>query len=277
MSDYTIELNIARKATENAAKVIRDFQSSNSFSINLKGKNDLVTDADLEAEKQILSIINKEFPEDEIMAEESSGGQELPEGRIWLIDPIDGTTNFAHGFPVYCVSIALWENKEPKVGLVLEVASDEWFTAIKGQGAFLNGRPISVSSIENAHGSLIGTGFPYNDLSLMDNYLSFFRTLMHQTHGVRRAGAAAYDLCCVASGRLDGFYEYSLNPWDVGAGALIIAEAGGQISDWQGGDNWLFGKRIIAGNPDIHSFLLDGIQSQFTEKELIGNVVESNR
>lgn len=267
MPDYTPELNTARKAAGAAAEIIRDFQSNHSFSVDFKGKNDLVTDADLKAEKQIISILQDEFPDDHILAEESAGEVTLPEGRIWLIDPIDGTTNFAHGFPVYCVSIGLWENRKPQMGLVVEVANDEWFTAMSGKGAFLDGRPILVSGVQDPQHALIGTGFPYNDLSLLDNYLAFFRMLMHNTQGVRRAGAAAYDLCCVACGRFDGFYEYSLNPWDVGAAALIVQEAGGQISDWTGDDDWLFGQRIIAGNPVIHQFLLDEIQKQFTEGE----------
>lgn len=268
MSNYTPELNTARKAAAAAAEIIRDFQSNYNFSIDFKGKNDLVTDADLKSEQQILSIIRDEFPDDCILAEESSEDLAFSEGRTWLIDPIDGTTNFAHGFPVYCVSIALWEHRRPKMGLVLEVSRDEYFTALAGKGAYLNGHPISVSELQDPQHALVGTGFPYNDLSLVDNYLKFFRMLIHQIQGVRRAGAAAYDLCCVACGRFDGFYEYSLNPWDVGAAALIVQEAGGQISDWIGDDDWLFGKRIIAGNPTIHQFLLDEIQEQFTENEV---------
>ncbi|SHF49095.1 myo-inositol-1(or 4)-monophosphatase [Fodinibius roseus] len=270
MSDYTIELNVARKAADAAAEIIREFQSASSFSVSYKGKNDIVTDADLKSEQQILSIIQKEFPEDRILAEESSEDITLPEGRIWLIDPIDGTTNFAHGFPVYCVSIALWEHRQPKMGLVLEVSRNERFSALAGSGAYLNGNPISVSRLEDSQNALVGTGFPYNDLSLVDNYLKFFRMLIHQIQGVRRAGAAAYDLCCVACGRFDGFYEYSLNPWDVGAASLIVREAGGEVSDWEGGDNWLLGKRIVAGNPSIHQFLLEEIQKQFTEEEVLG-------
>jgi myo-inositol-1(or 4)-monophosphatase len=192
----------------------------------------------------------------------------MPNGRTWLVDPIDGTTNFAHGFPVYCVSIGLWENHEPQMGLVLEVSRNECFTAIKGKGAFLNGNPITVSKQDDPSNALIGTGFPYNDLSLVDHYLQFFRMLMTNVQGLRRPGAASYDLCCVACGRFEGFYEYSLNPWDVGAAALIVEEAGGKISDWSGGKNWLFGKRIIAGNTSLHTFLLDQIANYFDENEI---------
>ncbi len=270
MADYAKELEIAKEAAYEASKIIREFRESHEFKINFKGKNDLVTDADLASEEQILKIIRKAFPEDQVLAEESSKQQVLPEKRTWLVDPIDGTTNFAHGFPVFCVSIALWEQQEARMGLVLEVNKDECFYAIKGQGAFLNGSPIRISSIEEPAYSMIGTGFPYNDLSLLQNYLNLFEWLLHRTQGMRRPGAASYDLCCVAAGRFDGFYEYALNPWDVGAASLIVQEAGGRVTDWKGGSNWLFGQRIVAGNPGIHGFLLNAIQEHFSEEEIRG-------
>lgn len=269
MTDYSEELNVAKEAAHKAAEVIRDYQQRQSFSVNFKGRNDLVTDADMAAEEAILGILCERFPKDNILAEESSEEMHLPEGRTWLIDPIDGTTNFAHGFPIYCVSIGLWKNDQPKAVLVLEVNSGEVFEAVKERGAFLNGNRISVSKVSDANRAMIGTGFPYNDLSLVDHYITFFKWLLDQTQAVRRPGAASYDLCCVASGRFDGFYEYSLNPWDVGAASLIVQEAGGVISDWQGGDDWLFGERIVAGNPEIHQFLLDAIQNHFLAEELI--------
>lgn len=154
------------------------------------------------------------------------------------------------------------------MGLVLEVANDECFTGLAGKGAFLDGNPITVSKLENPADALVGTGFPYNDLSLMDNYINFFRFLMGATQGVRRPGSAAYDLCCVACGRFDGFYEYTLKPWDVGAAALIVQEAGGVVTDWAGGDNWLFGERLVAGNPAVHAFLLEKIANHFGEEEI---------
>lgn len=267
MPDYSDELATAKKAAREAAEIISDFHRKNNFEISFKGKNDLLTDADLAAEKKILSIIREAFPDDQVLAEETAHQQILPEERTWLIDPIDGTTNFAHGFPIYCVSIALWEQQEPRAGLVLEVSKDECFTAIKGEGAFLNGEPVSVSIVKEPKYALIGTGFPYNDMSLVNNYLRMFEWLMYRTQGVRRPGAASYDLCCVACGRYDGFYEYALNPWDVAAGSLIVQEAGGRVSDWQKGSNWLFGRRIVAGNPDIHDFLLKAITQHFSDVE----------
>lgn len=268
--NYSNELEVAKKAAKEASTIIRSYAEQASFDVKLKGKNDLVTDADVSSEKKIIQIIEDSFPDDAILAEESQQKSSLPEGRVWIIDPIDGTTNFAHGFPVYCVSIALWDDKEPKVGLVLEVANDELFTAIKGEGAFLNGEPISISKNDDPSSSLLGTGFPYNNLNLVDNYLKLFKRMMEKTHGVRRPGSAAWDLCNVACGRFEGFYEYGLSPWDVAAGVLIIQEAGGIITDWKGEDNWLFGQRIIAGNKSIVNFLQKEIDECFTAEELEG-------
>lgn len=270
MADYSEELKIAKEAAHSAADIIRDFLNSHDLKINFKGKNDLVTEADVTAEKEILRIIRDAFPDDQILAEETSHQQVLPEKRTWMVDPIDGTTNFAHGFPVFCVSIALWEKQEARLGLVLEVNREECFYAIKGEGAFLNDNAIHVSSVDELQYSMIGTGFPYNDLSLLQNYLKFFEWLIHRTQGVRRPGAASYDLCCVAAGRFDGFYEYSLNPWDVGAASLLVQEAGGKVTDWAGGDNWLFGKRIVAGNTEIHGLLEKAIKEHFSEVEIRG-------
>lgn len=268
MSNYREELNAAKKAAAEASKIINEYADKASLNVQLKGKNDLVTDADLASEKKIIEIIKKIFPDDEILAEESEQKDMLPQGRIWIIDPIDGTTNFAHGFPAYCISIALWENKEPLVGLVMEVANKEVFHAIKGGGAYKNGEPIHISQETNPASSLIGTGFPYKELGMVDNYLKLFKRMMGKTHGVRRPGTAAWDLCNVACGRFEGFYEYGLSAWDVAAGTLIIKEAGGKVMDWNGGDDWLFGQRIIAGNTSICEFLMSEIRDCFSENEL---------
>ncbi|MGD8428515.1 MAG: inositol monophosphatase family protein [Balneolaceae bacterium] len=268
MSDYSTELSIARKAANAASEVIQKYRANNNFSVDLKGKNDLVTEADIKSEQKILSILQDAFPEDDIMAEETAQKNVIPKGRTWFVDPIDGTTNFAHGFPIYCVSIGLWENGEPKMGLVLEVSRKEYFTAISGEGAFLNGQKIKVSSVDSLGKAMIGTGFPYNDMSLVDDYVKFFQWLLENSQGVRRPGAASYDLCCVAAGRFDGFYEYALSPWDVGAAALLVEEAGGKVTDWEGNNNWLFGRRIIAGNKTVHEQLLEAIREHFPAKSL---------
>lgn len=263
----TNTLEIARKAALKAKEVILYYHKNRSrLAIDLKAKNDLVTQADQEAEKEIIQIIKEAFPNDDILAEESASQTQLTDRRTWIIDPIDGTINFAHGFPVYCVSIALWEKKQPKTALILEINQDEWYTAEKGKGAWLNDEKISVSDISTSQQSLLATGFPYRDLGLLDHYLELFKIFMHETQGVRRPGSAAYDLALVATGRCDGFFEYGLSPWDAAAGSLLIREAGGIVSDWRGGSNWLFGRRIIAGNPHIHPYLLKRIQEIIPEE-----------
>lgn len=268
--NYQQELETARKAAAESAGIIREFASNQSFEIGLKRKNDLVTDADLASEKKIIEVIKSAFPDDQFLAEESNTHSMLPNGRVWIIDPIDGTTNFSHGFPPYCVSIAFWEDGEAKVGIVLEVAHDEWFWAVEGEGAWLGDRQISISEITEPFRALIGTGFPYSEFALINPYTEVLKNLMQKTHGIRRAGSAAYDLCCVASGRLDGFYEYGLNPWDIAAGMLIIKEAGGISTNWKGEKNQLFGRRIISGNPSICKFLEKEIRACFEEEALAG-------
>lgn len=258
------DLEVALKAARAGVKTIKEFRDK-ALNIKQKGYHDLVTDADIAAEETILGILLDNFPDDEVLAEETADGNKLSESRTWIVDPIDGTTNFAHGFPIYCVSVALWENREAKVGVVIEVNRNEEFTAVKGEGAYLNGENISVSDKDNHTDAFVATGFPYNDLTLIDPYLKLFRHLMGQLQGIRRPGAASYDLCCVACGRFDGFYEYSLHAWDVAAAALIIKEAGGIVTNWTGGDDWLFGERLVAGNSDIHKYLLEQIVSYIDE------------
>ncbi len=262
-SEYLDELEIAKRAVYVAAEVIKKFADLQNFLIDFKGRNDLVTEADVAAERKIIDLIESHFPNDEIMAEETEQEKFEPCGRTWIVDPIDGTTNFVHGFPIYCVSIGFWENNKPKAGVVLEVNSGECFHAVAGEGAFLNEEKIQVSGLQEPQNAMIGTGFPYNDKSFSGNYLDLFEWLLHNAQSVRRPGSAAYDLCCVAAGRFDAFYEHSLQPWDTAAAALIIQEAGGIVTDWQGGDGWLLGEYIAAGNPAIHAFLLDGIQENY--------------
>ena len=260
-------LEAAREAAGKARDVICYYDRNRSeLHIGLKGKNDLITEADGEAEKVIIETIRNHFPDDAILAEESAETIRLDDRRTWIIDPLDGTTNFAHGVPLYCVSIALWENQQPKSALVLEVNSGECFTAEAGMGAHCNDKPLSVSSVSKPAHALLATGFPYRDLGLIDDYLRLFKAFMHETQGVRRPGSAAWDLCLVAAGRCDGFYEYGLSPWDVAAGSLLIREAGGVVTDWNEGDDWLFGRRIVAGNPDIWNYLIRRIGDVIPEK-----------
>ncbi|MFU8811641.1 MAG: inositol monophosphatase family protein [Balneolaceae bacterium] len=259
-SEKQRDLDVALKAARNGVEVIKSFETVD-LNTRKKGRNDLITDADIATEKAVLKTICDVFPDDEVLAEESASHESLSARRTWIVDPIDGTTNFAHRFPIYCVSIALWENRKPRVAVVIEVNRDEEFTAVAGEGAWLNGQPISVADTAHHRDGFVATGFPYNDLSLVEPYLKLFRILMEELQGLRRPGAASYDLCCVACGRFDGFYEYSLHAWDVAAAALIIQEAGGVVTDWEGGENWLFGQRLVAGNRTIHRYLLDQIQA----------------
>ena len=263
--ELTTALDAARKASELIRKLSNNHRD---LGVRYKGRNDIVTEADVEAEKVIIQTIREAFPDDQFLAEETEGDNELTDQRTWIIDPIDGTTNFAHGFPVFCVSIALYENQQAVVGVILEVNSREEFYAEKGKGAFMNGEPIRVSPDNNPSSSLITTGFPYRNMELLEDYIELLKGLLQRVQGMRRPGSAAYDLCCVASGRCEGFYEYGLAPWDVAAGSLIVREAGGKVTDWLGQDNWLFGRRLIAGNKGVHAFLQKEIKDHFKKVHL---------
>jgi myo-inositol-1(or 4)-monophosphatase len=254
-------LSIALQAAQAGANAIASIlNDGEGLDIRHKGRHDLVTRADLASETAIVAVIRAAFPDDLILGEEGvSDSHDLRStthgSRIWIIDPIDGTTNFSHGVPFYAISIALWDAHQPLVAVVHAPALGETYTAVAGEGAMLNGAPIRVSAITDPEMALIGTGFPYRDLDLLEDYMLLFRRFMRDTQGVRRPGSASLDLCYVAAGRYDGFYEYGLAPWDVAAGGLIVREAGGVVTDWTSGDHWLHGKRIIAANPAIHEYL----------------------
>ncbi len=262
---YANELEVAIKAARSAAEKVRDYDRNRStLQIRSKEKFDLVTDADLESERIIRQIITEAFPEDAILGEEGSA-EELTSGRRWIVDPIDGTTNFAHGFPPYCISIALYDGPEPLVGVVLEVSRDELFTATKGGSTRLNGNLVKVSATTELSRSLIGTGFPVQEGIDYTSMLTLAHRILSDTEGLRRPGSAAYDLCCVAAGRLEAFYEMNLKPWDVAAGALLVMEAGGSVTDFKGGSDWLHGRSIVAGNRSIHQWLQKCIQESALE------------
>lgn len=262
---YYRELSIAIQAGKEAATLIKTFDRNRSqLGIHLKEKYDLVTDADIASEKCIREIIMSHFPEDSFLGEEGRD-EEFLEGRRWIVDPIDGTTNFAHAFPPYCVSIALYDSLEPILGVVLEVSRNELFYALRGEGAYCNDQPIRISSIHSIDQTLIGTGFPVEEGVNYDKMLAIVRTILKETQGLRRAGSAAYDLVCVAAGRLDGFFETGLKPWDVAAAGLIVKESGGIVTDFNGGTAWLHGRKIIAGTSTSHPYLLDLIKESGSE------------
>ncbi|MCZ2394408.1 MAG: inositol monophosphatase [Chitinophagales bacterium] len=229
--------------------------------IQIKDLNSLVSYVDTNSETIIIERLRELLPESSFLAEESSVEQPTSD-YVWIIDPLDGTTNFLHQIPVFAVSIALQFRGEIILGVVYEVNQKECFHAVKGQGAYLNGNKIAIKNIEFKDG-LIATGFPYYDFSKTDAYLKVLEKLMRSTRGVRRLGAAAVDLAYVACGRYSAFFEYSLAPWDVAAGALIVQEAGGVVSDFTRGENWLFGKTIVAGSPIGHLGVLNLIEECF--------------
>jgi myo-inositol-1(or 4)-monophosphatase len=218
--------------------------------IEIKGINDFVTRVDKTSEKMIVEALESLIDGAGFIAEENTKPEK---GAVynWIIDPLDGTTNFIHGVPCYCISIALMENNKIVVGVIYELNLKECFYAWKGGGAFLDGNKINVSKAENLSNSLLATGFPYYDYKWLNQYLDLFKYFMKNTHGLRRLGSAAADLAYVAAGRFDGFYEYSLKAWDVAAGSLIVSEAGGKVGDFKGGENYIFGQEIICSNNNI--------------------------
>ena len=252
---------IAREAGKFIANERKNFNDS---LVENKGMHDLVSYVDKASEKLIIEQLQRLLPESGFIAEEGTNDKQ-GERFNWIIDPLDGTTNFVQGVPVYAVSIGLLDNDELVLGVVYEVGRDECFFAWKGGGAYLNNQPIRVSNRSNIHDSLLATGFPYSDFSRMDEYMEFLKWTMKNARGVRRLGSAATDLAYVACGRFDAFWEYDLKPWDVAAGIVIVKEAGGIVTDYSGGNNFLFGREIVATNGIIDELILAKIK-EFSKK-----------
>ena len=249
-------LDFLKKLALTAGDIIKEGYFSEHTQIKHKGNIDLITETDLKSENYLTSEILKHFPDDLILAEENFSKTKTAE-RIWIIDPLDGTTNFAHKFPVFAVSIALQINGEITFAAVYNPISDELFFAEKNKGAFLNNKKIFVSSQKSISQSLVATGFPYDRWQTGDFYIKEYLAFMKKCQGVRRVGAASLDLCCVASGRFDGFFERKLKPWDTAAGSLILTEAGGKISQF-GGEKWnAFNDTIVASNGKIHKSMIE--------------------
>ena len=226
--------------------------------VSFKSEVDLVTEVDRQAEALIVETIAAAFPEHGIIAEESPA-RTSRDGHFWYVDPLDGTTNFAHGYPQFAVSIALGREDQMLLGLVHDPLREETFSALRGSGARLNGAPIGVSAVTSFEQALLGTGFPYDRRRHAAFYLAFFQEAICGTQGVRRAGSAALDLCYVACGRLDAFWEWKLHPWDTAAGRLIVEEAGGHVTDFAGAPHRLDGDETAASNGHLHAPLLDMI------------------
>ena len=254
-------LNIAVKAARRAATVInRASTQLDLLTVQSKSPNDFVTEVDRAAEQAIIEVLRDAFPGHGILAEES--GESGPESEFtWIIDPLDGTTNFIHGLPQYAVSIAQTKNGVLEHAVVYDPNTNEMFTASRGAGAFLNDRRIRVSRRTRLNEALIGTGFPFRRFDHVDAYLAMFKELTQKTAGIRRPGAASLDLAYVAAGRFDGFWEMGLSPWDMAAGVLLIQEAGGLVSDLSGEANYLTTGNLVAGTPKIFGQLLPIIQS----------------
>lgn len=258
-------LNIAVRAARSAGELILRYADKiGTLQINQKSKNDFASEIDRMAEQEIIQIIQSAYPDHTILAEES-GEHRGNEEFVWIIDPLDGTTNFLHGFPQYAVSIALMHKGKIEVATVFEPLRDELFTASRGGGAMLNNRRIRVTRQNSLKGALIGTGFPFKKQQHLDAYLGMFRALFVDSAGIRRAGAAALDLAYLAAGRLDGFWEIGLHQWDMAAGVLLVKEAGGVVTDFSFDDKFLTSGNIIAGNPKMHQIIYQSIEPHITD------------
>jgi myo-inositol-1(or 4)-monophosphatase len=251
-------LNIAVKAARRAGQIInRASMDVSQIQVSVKRQSDFVTEVDRAAEASIIDTIREAYPHHAILAEES--GESGESDYQWIIDPLDGTTNFIHGFPQYAVSIAMAHKGVLSHAVVYDPTRNELFTASKGAGAFLNDKRIRVSRRQKLEEALIGTGFPYRSFDQIDTYLAIFRDLTQKTAGLRRPGAASLDLAYVACGRLDGFWEFGLSPWDMAGGALLISEAGGLIGDLSGEPNYMSTGNVVAGTPKVFNPLLQAI------------------
>ncbi|MCL4470946.1 MAG: inositol monophosphatase family protein [Sulfuricella sp.] len=258
-------LNTAVKAARRAGQIInRASQNLDSLTVKHKSFNDFVSEVDQKAEDAIKEILLEAYPKHAILAEES-GAQGDSEYQ-WIIDPLDGTTNFLHGFPQYSVSIAMQHKGVLTHGVIYDPSRNDLFTATRGAGAFLNDRRLRVSRCEYLKDALIGTGFPFRNFAHLDAYLGIFRELMQKTAGLRRPGSAALDLAYTAAGRFDGFWEFDLNAWDIAAGALMVQEAGGLVGDFKGEPGYLQSGNILAGNPKVFVQLLQTITPHLATK-----------
>lgn len=250
-------IKIAEAAARKAGQIIINaIEHIDTIEITKKARNDFATSVDRASEEQIIEILHKSYPAHHIIGEETGNHGPEDSDHVWMIDPLDGTTNYIHGFPHFAISIAMLFKGRVENALVYDPIRDEMFMASRGQGARMNGRRLRVSPQRQLEDALIGTGFPFKHEHHIEPYMKTFQALFPKTGGVRRAGSAALDLAYVAAGRLDGFWEICLNQWDMAAGALLVKEAGGLVSDFQGSENYLENGNIIAGNPKIFKSML---------------------
>ncbi|MBN2494241.1 MAG: inositol monophosphatase [Deltaproteobacteria bacterium] len=256
--DLQPALDTARRAVAAAGRIqLAGLESERR--VMHKSRFDLLTEVDQRCEEAVLGILREAYPQAVFLAEESSPGTDRDQGEVWLVDPLDGTTNYARGYPAWCTTVALRRDGETLLGVVYDALRDERFEAVRGRGASLNGKPIRVSRTAELGRSLLATGFPYDRCEQPETNLERFSALTMRTQGVRRGGSASLDLCYTACGRLDGYWELRIFPWDVVAGALLVEEAGGKVSDLAGGPFDGSGAQTLATNGLIHTALVDAL------------------
>lgn len=261
-------LETAIAAARAGAEVVTRYFRDADLEVRRKGENDFVTQADQESEAAILSVIRERFPDHRILAEEGGGAGDGHGEHQWLIDPLDGTTNFLQGLPVYCVSVACRRGDELLAAAIEDPEGKNVFTATRGGGAFWNGRRMEASRREGLKGAFLATGYPFRALSTLDCYLDIFRDVFRHAKAIRRCGSAALDLAYTAAGVYDGFFEFRLSPWDLGAGILLVHEAGGAVSDLDGAHGYFQGGNVVAGGVGVQRELLATVRLHASEAEL---------
>jgi myo-inositol-1(or 4)-monophosphatase len=258
MNLETITFNVIDIVKEVGNFIYTERKTFSYTAVEQKGHtSNLVSYVDKEAENRLVTLLKKLLPESGFVTEESTIKQRSTEEYYWVIDPLDGTTNFIHNLPIYSVSVALMRHDAVVSGVVYDITRDECFYAWQGSGAWLNGKKIQTSAVNDLSHSLIATGFPYYEFEKMDAYIAVVRDLMRQTQGLRRCGSAAIDMVYVAAGRFDSYFEYNINAWDIAAGAIIVQEAGGIVSNFKGEENCIFQRNIVASAPGLHTQMLN--------------------
>jgi myo-inositol-1(or 4)-monophosphatase len=260
-------LTIAVRAARAAGEIIvRALDRVDLINVTPKGRNDFVSDVDRQAEREIVNILQRAYPTHAVLGEEEGFQGAASSEFVWVIDPLDGTTNFLHGFPQFAVSIALFYRGKVEKGVIYDPIKQELFTGARGAGASLNNRRLRVTRKKGITGALLGTGIPFKDQSFIDAYLAMLKSLLKDAAGIRRAGSAALDLAYVAAGRFDGFWEIGLQKWDMAAGVLLVQEAGGIVTDIEGGDRYFETGSIIAGTPKVHAAMQELIEPHLTQQ-----------
>ncbi len=263
MNLTTFTRQVEALCREAGSFINRERQKVASHDVEIKGLNSLVSYVDKQAEEILVSGLKRILPEAGFITEEDTP-DDADKPLRWVIDPLDGTTNYLHGIPVYAISVALLEGNEELIGVVYELGQEEMFTAWKGGGAWVNGKLVKMDGAKKLSDTLIATGFPYHDFASIEPYMNLLRDLFQKTRGVRRLGSAATDLAYVACGRFNGFFEAGLSPWDVAGGTLLVKEAGGVVSDFSGGSDYIFGAEIVAASPNIFEEFQDLVRKHFS-------------